>query len=217
MKTKSKRGLCAFQLNIQSYGNHYLIERTAALEKALARRPRQFQIDLIGLGEIDADWALLIRSILLRRSPRTRLTINARSSLQGGSVLVWLLGDRRLIRDDARVFFRRVDMSGAEEADAGEWSQGTDVAYADSFSETDPEDADYGKVLRFIDEFLPVRELAGKVVNVPLLRQFGLVDNEKLDQFLETAFRQSIGLPKETGSGSESKKSAVQSNVNQSE
>jgi hypothetical protein len=191
MRKKSKTGLRAFQLNIQGYGgNSYLLERIEKLEKALARRPRQFQINLVGRGEIPADWALLIRSIPLQRPSRTRLVTNARSSLQGGSVLVWLMGDRRVSRDDARVFFRRVDMSKTNEADEHEVWKESDLKYVDSFSETDPEDSDYVKVLRLIDEFLPVRELAGKVVNVPMLRQFGLVENEKLDRFLATAFGQ---------------------------
>jgi hypothetical protein len=191
MRNKSKTGLRAFRLNIQGYGNNsYLLERIEKLEKALARRPRQFQIDLVGRGEIAADWALLIRSVLLQRSARTRLTTNARSSLQGGSVLVWLMGDRRVIRGDARIFFRRVDMSETNEADEHEVWKESDLKYVDSFSEADPEDSDYVKVLRLIDEFLPVKELADKAVNVPMLRQFGLVENEKLDRFLATAFGQ---------------------------
>jgi hypothetical protein len=199
MRKKSKKGLRGFQLNIQGYGgNSYFLERVAKLEKALARRPRKFQIDLIGRGEIAADWALLIRSILLRRASRTQLITNARSSLQGGSVLVWLLGDRRIIRDDARVFFRRVDMSETNEADENEVWKESDLKYMDSFSETDPEDSDYVKVLRLIDDFLPVKELGGKVINVPVLRQFGLVENEKLDRFLATAF----GGPQESNANS---------------
>jgi hypothetical protein len=194
MKHKSKKGLRGFQLNIQGYGgNSYFLERIAKLEKALARRPRRFQIDLIGRGEIAADWALLIRSILLQRPARTQLITNARSSLQGGSVLVWLMGDRRLIRDDARIFFRRVDMSETNEADENETWKESDLKYVDSFSETDPEDSDYVKVLWLIDEFLPVKELAGKIVNVPVLRQFGLVENEKLDRFLANVFGKAVG------------------------
>src|SRR5208283_6111788 len=137
--------------------------------------------------EIPADWALLIRSILIQRAPQTQLITNARSSLQGGSVLVWLLGDDRIIRADARVFLRHVEMPDADEADKGEPWKANDLKYVDSFSETDPEDADYVKVLQLINEFLPVRELAGQVINLPVLRQFGLVENEKLDRFLATA------------------------------
>ena len=33
-------------------------------------------------------------------------------------------------------------------------------------------------MLQLIDEFLPVKEFAGRVVNVGVLRDFGLVENE---------------------------------------
>jgi hypothetical protein len=188
MKHKSKRGLHRFEMKVLGHGNSYYIDRIAELEKALARKPRQLQIDLVGNGEIPADWALLIRSVLRQRAPRTELVTNARSSLQGGSVLVWLLGDRRMIRDDARVFFRRVELPDAEEADKAIPWQVHELKYADSFSETDPEDADYANVLRLANEFLPVKELAGQIITVPVLRQFGLVENEHLDRFLATAF-----------------------------
>ena len=70
---------------------------------------------MVGMGEIPADTALLIRSVLLKRSPKTRIITNARNSLQGGSALVWLLGDKRIIRDDARLYFRRADVPVLEE------------------------------------------------------------------------------------------------------
>jgi len=201
MTKKSLKGLRVFQLNLPGYGGGaYYADRIIALEKALARKPRQFQIDLLGNGEMGADWALLIRSILLRRSPRTRVITNARSSLQGGSVLVWLLGDQRIIRNDARIFFRRVDMTESNDADVNWVWKESDLKYVDSYSETDPEDSDYIKMLHLINEFLPVKELSGKVVNVPVLRQFGLVENEKLDRFLAAVFRQ----PKESAEHSSS-------------
>src|SRR5436190_18510429 len=111
MKSKTKREVHRFPLSLLHYGNSYYIERIAALERALARKPRQLQIELLGEGEIPADWALLIRSVLKQHALRTQVITNARSSLQNGSVLVWLLGDRRIIRDDARIFFRRADVS----------------------------------------------------------------------------------------------------------
>lgn len=188
MKTRSKTRRHRFQLKLLAYGNSYYIERIAELETLLAKKPRVLQIDLVGLGEIPADMALLIRSILLARSSKTQLVTNARSSLQGGSVLVWLLGDHRLIRGDARLFFRRAEASEDEETCDNEIWPVTKPKYADSFSEADPEEADYVKVLEVINEFLPVKELIGRPIEVPLLRQFGLVENEKLDHFLATAF-----------------------------
>jgi len=43
-------------------------------------------------------------------------------------------------------------------------------------------------VLECINEFLPVKELAGRLIEMPVLRQFGLVENEKVDHFLATVF-----------------------------
>ena len=187
MKTRSRHDPRRFQLKLLGYGNCYYIERTGELERALARKPRAFQIDLIGVGEIPADSALLIRSVLLNRSPKTRLITNARSSLQNGSVLVWLLGDTRLIRDDARVFFRRATLSEDDEPkQEDDWKD--EPEFCDSFSEIDPEEGHYARVLQCINEFLPVKELAGRLIEVPVLRQFGLVENEKVDHFLATAF-----------------------------
>ncbi|HMJ67131.1 MAG TPA: hypothetical protein VK615_17435 [Candidatus Binatia bacterium] len=191
MKTRSTRPLRHFQLKITSYGNFYYIDRIEKLEKLVCRKPRVVQIDMIGVGEIPADAALLIRSVLMGRSPKTQLITNARSSLQGGSVLVWLLGDRRIIRDDARLYFRRVDLSDDEEVRQSDAGKDDEPRYRDSFSEVDPEDGDYAQVLQVINEFLPVKELAGRLIGVPVLRQFGLVENEQVDCFLATAFRKS--------------------------
>src|SRR5258706_10326779 len=115
MKSKAKREVLRFPLSLLHYGNSYYIDRIAALEAALAKKPRRLQIDMLGEGEIPADWALLIRSILGQRSPKTQIVTNARSSLQNGSVLVWLLGDQRVIRDDAKLFFRRAAVSADDE------------------------------------------------------------------------------------------------------
>lgn len=188
MKSKTKQELHRFPLSLLHYGNSYYIERIAALERALARKPLQLQIDMLGEGEIPADWALLIRSILNQRAARTRVTTNARSSLQNGSVLVWLLGDCRIIRDDARIFFRRANVSENTNSEPEKVWDEDDMKYVDSFSEADPDEADHAKVLQHINEFLPVKELVGRVIDVPTLRQFGLAENDKLDSFLATAF-----------------------------
>jgi len=217
MKKKSKKGLRGFQLKVLGYGNSYYIDRVADLEKALAKWPRRFQINLVGNGEIPADWALLIRSILIQRAPQTQLITNARSSLQGGSVLVWLLGDHRMIRADARMFFRRVEMPDADEANEEyAWKVG-EPEYVDSFSETDPEDADYVKVLQLINEFLPVKELAGQVINLSVLRLFGLVENEKLDRFLATALGKTQELNGNSTSEPKQKRIRANAKVSKSE
>ncbi len=183
---KRRYRLRRFQLKLISYGESYYIERITALESALRKKPKALQLDMIGEGEIPADSALLIRSVLMSRSAHTRLITNARSSLQNASVLVWLIGDVRIIRDDSRLYLRRVDWPQEEQEE-----HEADPKYRDSYSDIDPEEADYARVLQIINEYLPVKELAGRVIRVPLLKQFGLVENEQVDGFLATAFGKS--------------------------
>ena len=191
MKTRSRQSRRQFQLHLLAYGNYYYIARIARLEAALNKKPRSLQINMVGVGEIPADTALLIRSVLMKRSPKTWIITNARNSLQGGSVLVWLLGDQRIIRDDARVFFRRANLSEDEADKPKEIWKDEELKYCDSFDEIEPEEGDYARVLQLINEFLPVKELAGRLIEVPVLRQFGLVENEHVDSFLATAFGKS--------------------------
>lgn len=173
-----------FPVNLLYSGNAYYIQRVAELEDALADVPKQLHLELTGDGEIDLDLALLFRDVLRQRSPGTKLITRARSSLRNGSVLVWLLGDRRTIREDAHVFFRRALVADEPEEDSERASSEDGSKYSDSYSEADPEEVDQAQVLHYINEFLPVRELAGRIVDVRMLRQFGLIENEKLDQFL---------------------------------
>jgi hypothetical protein len=177
-------------LKIVCYGYSYYIERIAQLESALAAKPRRLRIDMVGSGEIPADPALLIRSVLMRRSPKTHIITVARSSLQGGAVMVWLLGDSRVIREDARLHFRRADLSENHEAKPDEVWKVEEPNPWTSTSEVDPEEGDYARVLEVINEFLPVRELVGRLIGVPVLRQFGLVESEKVDNYLMSCFRQ---------------------------
>ena len=195
MKTRYKRRVCKLQVRLPPYGGSYFIDRIAKLETALRRKPRVLQLDMIGNGEIPADMALLMRAVLLARSPKTKLVTNARSSLQNGSVLVWLLGERRLIRDDARVFFRRSELADHDEVEVYAGLGDAEPKYKDSYSEIDPEEADHARVLQLINEFLPVNEFVGRIVGVPVLREFGLVKNEQVDSLLATAFSKSRPAP----------------------
>ena len=64
-------------------------------------------------------------------------------------------------------------------------------AYRDSYSFVDPDESDYARLLQLINEFLPVKEMAGKVIGAAVLRQFGLIENDKVDSFLATIFSKS--------------------------
>ena len=190
MKKRSRQGLRRFRVEVRSWGNY--VERIADLERALAKKPRTLQIEIVGTGEIPADVALRFRTALMERSPKTRIVTNAHSSLQGGSVLLWLLGDSRTIREDARLYFRRTTWSDDDEVKEN-GAKDDEPAYRDSYSEIDPDEGDYARVLQLINEFLPVKEMAGRLIGASVLRQFGLVENEKVDSFLATVFSKCPG------------------------
>ena len=101
-------------------------------------------------------------------------------------MLLWLLGDSRTIRDDARLYFRRTTLSEDDEVPANGACE--EPAYRDSYSMIDSDEGDYARVLQIVNEYLPVKEMAGRFIGVPVLRQFGLVENEKVDSFLATVF-----------------------------
>jgi len=166
MKSRPRHDPRPFQLQLLGYGNRYYIERVARLEALLARKPRMLQIDLIGVGEVPADAALLIRSVLMSRSPKTRLiTTTPKDSARPRSNLP----------------------EEHEEKKEKVWTEDEPNPW-ESSSEIEPEEGDYARVLQLINEFLPVKELTGRLIEVPVLRQFGLVENEKVDYFLATAF-----------------------------
>ncbi len=189
MKKRSRQGLRRFRVEVQSWGNY--VERITALERALAKKPRVLQMDIVGTGEIPADVVLRFRAALMERSPGTRILTHARSSLQGGSVLLWLLGESRTIREDARLYFRRTTLSEDDEVPEHGAGKEDEPRFRDSYGAFDPDEGDYARVLQFINEFLPVKEMAGRLIGVPVMRQFGLVENEAADQFLAAVFSKS--------------------------
>jgi hypothetical protein len=182
MKTKRTRGAkrhSKLLLKLSSWGNY--IDEAYQLESIIAKKPARLQIEFVGSGEVPADSALLMRSMLLKRSTRTRIVTNARSSLQGATLLIWLLGDKRLIREDARLHFRPAGPFVADHVSTG-WK---DRSFFDA---DDMEEEDYVRVLHAINEFLPVKELAGRPVEASVLKEFGLIDNVEVDGLLATAF-----------------------------
>jgi hypothetical protein len=186
MNTRSWQDRHRVQFRITWRNDDWYLDRIQDLSQILLREPEEVELELIGTGEIPADTVLVIRSVLMERSPRTRIVTNARSSLQHAAVLLWLLGDQRLIRDDAKLFFRESELPDEmPEKKKNGWKD--NPSFSDS-SDIDPEEADYARVLQLIDDYLPVSELAGRFIDVGVLRQFGLIENEKTDKLLATIF-----------------------------
>jgi hypothetical protein len=196
MKTKRTKYRNKVTFELSSYGSY--IDEVRGVENILARRTACLQIELIGSGEMPPDTALLLRSILAKRT-RTHVVTHARSSLEGAAVLVWLLGDTRLIREDARLYFRAAGPFAKAPEGMAAWKDRS------IFDKDVLEEEDNVRVLQAINEFLPVRELADRTIDLPVLKQFGLVDTEKVDQFLASAF-QKAEAPEEGPPSADKKK-----------
>src|SRR5262245_28068613 len=96
-----------------------------------------------------------------------------------------------MFRNNAWLYFRRTTLSADNVMpENGVWKD-DEPSYRDSYSTIDPDEGDYARVLEIINEFLPVKEMVERLIGVPVLRQFGLIENEKVDDFLATAFAKS--------------------------
>jgi hypothetical protein len=170
------------------------IDEAYQLEAKLARKPKVLEIEFVGAGEIPADTALLMRSVILSRPGPTRVVTNARSSLVGATVLVWLTGDTRRIREDSSLIF----------APGGEFTpDDRPVRWEDpcTCESCEMEAHNHIRVLQAINEFLPAKELAGRPVDYAVLKQFGLVDTDEVDEFLAEAFRGDKSRSEKNGAG----------------
>ena len=196
MTNPDSRPEARFILKLMRYRTSEACDAICELESLLAKSPARLLIDLVGFEDIPPDMALLIRSVLEGRSPKTELTTSARSSLRGNAALIWLLGERRLIREDARLYFRR-PQGGTGAADspemAGGWQESDEPGLQQLIEIGDVvEEEDYRRVVALIDNYLPVGELAGKQIEVKTLKEFGLVDCDQLDQMLAVALLRSV-------------------------
>jgi hypothetical protein len=182
MKTKRNKRQSKMTLILRSYGSY--IDDARQIENLLKKKPTQLLIEMFGAGELPAAATFLLRSALLTRSLNTRIVTHARTHLRGGGVLIWLMGDKRIIREDAKLYFRAAGIFATQENGGFDW---TDRDFF--FGNDDLEKADYIRVLESINEYLEVKELAGRAIDLSELKQFGLVDNAGMDKFLATIFR----------------------------
>jgi hypothetical protein len=199
MKTRDSNGEAKFVLRMRPAPAAYL-DAVYDLENLLATGRRRVTVELIGTDEMPPDIALTFCDLLRRRQPGTELVTHARSSLLGSSILLWLLGDRRTIREDAVLFFDPA-ASCKPVQDGDQWDEATreqaDVIFEDVFGrDLKLQREVYAKVVQIIDQYLPVRDLAGKFIDVVILRQFGLLEDSPLDQELAAAFEKT---PEPTG------------------
>jgi len=137
-----------------SYGNSYYIERIESVGKTHPPETAHTSNRHARCWRIPADSSAADAIHLAGALAQDPAITNARSSLQSGSVLVWLL---RRLPNHPRCMRACIcaawDLAEDAEVQPNETWKGVDSKYRDSFSEIDPEEGDYARVLQLINEF----------------------------------------------------------------
>jgi len=157
------------------------------LESAIEREPSLINLQLIGPSVMASDKALLLYDALMQRSPKTRLITYARSCLLDASVLLWLAGDERRIRETTWI-----QMDSLERLlDTEPWKS-PEAARRRSISKFVTEPAwvtDYRTASRILNEYLPLEEVADRPIYKAELDEMGLLSKSGEEMILSKLFQ----------------------------
>jgi hypothetical protein len=180
-KLSAKNQTSEILLNLESDTSVELYQK---VKIALDRKPTDLVIELVGIGNISQDIALAIYDLVQdAKNSGLKVATVSRSSLYDGSLLLWLLGDNRRIRSNT-AFFQLDSLKRLEETD---WSDCERVAIR-----TIKEPAwvcNYGQVVKILNQYIPVEELADRRIPMDVLSEYGLIDSEETDKQLENLFK----------------------------
>lgn len=153
------------------------------LLESLQKCPAVMTLRFVGVHQMSPDPALLIYDILSSRSPGILLVTEAWSPLIGPSALVWLAGDVRRIRSTTFMHFRTLQEVLKRRPRRSPWDEAVEPE-----EETEPKvslpGTDYGKVLELMSQYLPVDQLAGRVLTPSMLRDYALLEGNPIDKLL---------------------------------
>lgn len=148
---------------------------------ALSKKPKALKLELVGAGEFSQDMVLATHSLLVEaKKGGLKLTTQAHSSLYNGSLLLWLIGDKRIIRSN-KAFFE-VDSIDEQSDDDSDCMSEEDVPFLNRREKV--YQSNFLEIVRLISEYLPVKELAGKRLEMKELTDYGLIDSEESDKQL---------------------------------
>ena len=139
-----------------------------ALQSAFAEEPETLLIELLGPGMLLHDTALMLHEEIRNRPRATRVHARARTCLIDGAILLWLAADTRSMRKDTWI---QISTLLEESLFVGS----DDYPYSIRASEECPADTDFRAVVEYLEEYLPVKEIAGLRLFEPDLRDLGLL------------------------------------------
>lgn len=161
------------------------------LEAALVagpKRPKGLLLKLIGPGGLPHWAALAMHDLLRHRPPEIRLAAQAYTPLLSGDALLWLEAEARSLAPGAFILLPTAEAASSMEGDliGSGASGGIYFLMQQTLMEGSlAHRTGFELVLARLEEFLPVREWAGRALFAAELREFGLLD-DGIDDFLHS-------------------------------
>ena len=160
------------------------------LYSALRDGREKITIELLGPGMMLHDTALMLFEVLRKRPPHTQLHMHSHTCLSDGALLVWLAGNTRPIRGDAWVQLSPIPETPGLFPAAPHAHRAGGLPVEDE----QPADTDLRTVMRHLNEWLPVSEVAGLRLFENELKDLGLIEDLEGDQSLAALFGGSAGI-----------------------
>ncbi|MEI8293915.1 MAG: hypothetical protein WCG66_07975 [bacterium] len=156
----------------------------SSLSEALRHGRDRVILELLGPGIMLHDTALMLFAVLCSRPPHLHIHAHSHTCLSDGAVLIWLAADTRTIRDDAWIEFSSVPRTPETRNNPiyPGYTSGLRV------EDESPSDTDLRTVMRHLDEWVPVEEIAGLRLFKKDFADLGLIDDGESHQNLAALF-----------------------------
>lgn len=162
------------------------------LEEALLMEPKTLHLELVGPGVVSPDRSLVLHDMLRKRRLHTHLITYARSCLIDSAVLIWLCVDIRKMRADAWIQLDSIKRLSKDRP----WRKSVNLARPDKPMIGEPSwMTDYRTAARYMNEYLPLEEIADRPIFYDELAELGLIESadgiDQLDVLLRVATKDS--------------------------
>jgi len=154
--------------------------------KALEEQSDRLEIDLIGLGHQKPNTILMIWDMLVKRDPKTILSVHARTSLFDGCLLLLLIADERRIRPkswvqlDSPTKLKETDWAELEDKAT---RRGKNLIHEPTFV------TDYCQIADLMNEYLPVEKISGQRWPLENLSEYGLLLYSQAEKAVQECFK----------------------------
>ena len=156
----------------------------SSLYEALRNGSDTIRLELLGPGIMLHDTALMLFEVLRNRPSHIQIHAHSHTCLSNGAVLIWLAADTRTIRADAWIQLCPIPKTPKPRRNR----QHTNYASGLPVEDEQPADTDLRTIMRHLDEWLPVSEIAGMRLFEKELRDLALIQDSESDQNLAALF-----------------------------